>query len=68
MGDLVGQKVSKRRKWLNGGGGDRPQAWRQGKGKKRPGAVVTVVAWGEAEAAGWRWWRQTQAKLKKRPR
>jgi len=31
---------------------------------ERPNAAVTVVAWVEAEAAGWPWWRQTQAKLK----
>ena len=61
---LVGQKASERRRWLDGSGGDRLQAVMKGKRPKRPGVVVTVAAWVEAEAAGWPRWRQTQAKLK----
>ncbi len=50
---------------FTGSSGDRPQAVMKGKRPKRPGVAVMAVAWVEAEAAGWLWWRQTQAKLKK---
>ena len=49
---------------FSGSGGDGLQPARKAERPKRPGAVVMVMAWVEAEAAGWPWWRQTQAKLK----